>query len=73
MYDIDQNIFILVAMVCIWTTLIVNRALDNLLVTIFSLPLFLHSALAAIVVLSDYRVLLAYDKTLNLVLFAGMG
>lgn len=73
MYLLDQNLFILVGMICIWATLIVNKALDHTIITIVSMPLFLNFALAMIVVLEDFQVVLSFDRNLNVIMFAGIG
>lgn len=73
MYLLDQNLFILVGMICIWATLIVNKALDHTIITVVSLPTFLNFALATIVVLEDFQVVLSFDRNLNVIMFAGIG
>lgn len=73
MYALDQNLFILVGMICVWATLIVNKALDHTIVTIVSLPTFLNFALGTIVVLEDFQVVLSHDRNLNVIMFAGIG
>lgn len=73
MYNLDENILIIVAMMCMWATLIINKALDHMLVTLVSLPAFLNFSLATIVILDEFQILLSFDKSLNLIMGAGLG
>ncbi|MFM1817031.1 MAG: hypothetical protein RLZ98_3726 [Pseudomonadota bacterium] len=73
MYNIDQNVFILIGMMCVWAALILNKALDHAIITVVALPTFLNFALATIVVLDDLQIVLANERSINLIMFAGIG
>ncbi len=73
MYSVDQNVIILVTMMCLCTTMFVNRLLDSPIVTGITLPLIFNCALAGIIILSDLQVLLSFNKAINLILLASIG
>ena len=72
-FTVDDNTFVLACIFAVWAAVITRELADNIVITVFSAPVFLTTILVTYALIPELQLEPTGDKVVNLAFAGGVG